>query len=147
MDVVGLGQVTKNISFYFIKYCFVLFFNLGIIWIYNLIWFIPLDFIKFGLQAVFHRSLHTVKPFEHIHRRLLASKQANASVAPLDMADEIANERRASSKPPLEPESTTDRSTVLEQVTQFGASFYSPYTDTLSHFTKLNPLLRRVELK
>lgn len=123
-------------------------FLLAIIWVYNIIWFIPIDFIKFGLQAVFHRSLHAVKPFEHIRRRLSKSKEAQASVMPMDEAERIAEERREylKQKPqqakPLEPIPVSCLPTKVDQITQTGSSFYSPYTDTLSALRAHNPLLR-----
>jgi len=115
-----------------------------------LIWFIPLDFIKFGLQAVFHRSLHTIKPFEHIHRRLIASKQAKATVVPLEVAEKDASYRRQRSKrlsqqeQPSEVTQTTNVPTKLDLLSRTGSSFYAPYTDTLSILRIQNPLLKPV---
>ncbi len=115
-----------------------------------MIWFIPLDFIKFGLQAVFHRSLKTIKPFEHIHRRLIAAKQTKGTVVPLEVADKDAGDRRERSKrlsqqkQPLEIKQATRISTKLDEFTQTGSSFYAPYTDTLSILRIQNPLLKPV---
>jgi hypothetical protein len=121
-----------------------------IVWIYNLIWFVPLDFIKFGLQAAFNRSLHAVKPFEHIHRRWIASKQAKGTVIPSEVLEKIIDERRQNLKQlyqqerPLEEKTTTCLPKKLDQVTQTGSSFYSPYTETLSFLRTQNPLLKSV---
>jgi len=120
----------------------------GIIWIYNMIWFVPLDFIKFALQAVFHRSLHAVKPFEHLHRRIIASKQAKGTVVPLEVAERYAIDRReylkqiSQHEQPLEPKAPSCLPSTIDQVTQTGSSFYAPYTDTLAALRTHNPLLR-----
>ncbi len=119
---------------------------------YNIIWFVPLDYIKFVLQAAFHRSVHAVKPFEHIHRRLIASRQAKATVVPLELAEKIVGDRRdalrilAQQERPLEPKQVTCLPRTLDEVTQTGSSFYSPYTETLSVLRKHNPLLRSVSI-
>jgi hypothetical protein len=87
----GLGQVKRHLIIWKIK----LHLNcLAIVLIWNIIWFIPLDFIKFALQAAFDRSVRTVRPFEHIHRRLIALKQAKTSVQPSNVVDQIIDDRR-----------------------------------------------------
>lgn len=119
-------------------------YSLGIVWIYNFIWFVPLDFIKFVLQASFNRSLHAVKPFEHIHRRLIASRQARA-VVPEGVAQDLIKERRVyMQQASLRQESVEEKPGVIDHVAEFGSSFYSSYTDPLSALRKLNPLLRRI---
>ncbi len=121
---------------------------LAIVLIWNIIWFIPLDFIKFALQAAFDRSLRTVKPFEHIHRRRIALKQAETTVLPSDVVEQIIDDRREHSKrlakqeQTLEVGETTSFATKFDQVAQAGSSFYSPYTDTLSVLRRPNRLLR-----
>ena len=116
---------------------------LGIVWIYNFIWFVPLDFIKFALQASFSRSLHAVKPFEHIHRRLIASRQAR-TIVPDGVAQDLIRERRVyMQQASLRQESVEEKPGALDKVAEFGSSFYSSYTDPLSALRKLNPLLRR----
>ena len=109
-----------------------------------MIWFIPIDFIKFGLQAAFHRSIHTIKPFEHIHRRLIASKQAKATVVPLDVAERAASIRREYSRQGSQKEGAVAAApqTRLDQIAETGSSFYSPYTATLSALRIHNPLLK-----
>ncbi len=112
-----------------------------------MIWFIPLDFIKFGLQAVFHRSLKTIKPFEHIHRRLIASRKAKGTVVPLGIADKDAGHRLERAKrlsqqeQPFQGRRGTRISIKLDEVSQSGSSFYAPYTDPLSILRIQNPLL------
>ncbi|CAF4876145.1 unnamed protein product [Rotaria sp. Silwood1] len=119
----------------------------AIVWIYNLIWFVPLDYIKFGLQAVFSRSLHAVKPFEHIHRRIIASKHAKATVIPLEIIQKIIDDRREQLRQLSQREEVHEvKPTAFDQFTQIGSSFYSPYTDTLSVLRKQNPLLRSISL-
>ncbi|CAF4146050.1 unnamed protein product [Adineta steineri] len=123
----------------------------AIIWVYNIIWYIPLDYIKFGLQAVFNRSLHAVKPFEHIRLRLLASKQAKGTVIPSDLIEKIIIDRRehlrqSQRQEPLATKPATYMTTKLDEFTQTGSSFYSPYTDTLSFLRKQNPLIKSVSL-
>ncbi|CAF0990420.1 unnamed protein product [Rotaria sordida] len=118
----------------------------AIIWIYNLIWFVPLDYIKFSLQAIFSRSLHVIKPFEHIHRRLIASKQAKATVLPLEIIQKTIDERREQLRQLSQREVREVKPTTFDQFTQTGSSFYSPYTDTLSALRKRDPLLRSISL-
>ncbi|CAF0885835.1 unnamed protein product [Rotaria sordida] len=118
----------------------------AIIWIYNLIWFVPLDYIKFSLQAIFSRSLHVIKPFEHIHRRLIASKQAKATVIPLEIIQKTIDERREQLRQLSQREVREVKPTTFDQFTQTGSSFYSPYTDTLSALRKRDPLLRSISL-
>ncbi|CAF3588766.1 unnamed protein product [Rotaria sordida] len=118
----------------------------AIIWIYNLIWFVPLDYIKFSLQAIFSRSLHVIKPFEHIHRRLIASKQAKATVIPLEIIQKTIDERREQLRQLSQREVREVKPTTFDQLTQTGSSLYSPYTDTLSALRKRDPLLRSISL-
>ncbi|CAF0900061.1 unnamed protein product [Adineta ricciae] len=115
----------------------------AIIWIYNLIWYVPLDYIKFALQAVLERSLHAVSPFEHLHRRLIASQ---GTVAPHDGLQRKTSDRREQRRQSQTEVSLTEASNVclpakFDQVTETGSSFYSPYTETLSVLKTLNPLL------
>ena len=125
-------------------------FFVAIIWVYNLIWFIPLDYIKFVLQAVFQRSVHAVQPFERIHRRLLAWRKAKGAVTPSDLVDKIIEERREQQRQisqtqqekPLEAKQGSYMSTKLEQVAVAGSSHYAPYTETLSVLLRQNPLTR-----
>jgi len=124
---------------------------LAIVWIYNLIWFVPLDFIKFGLQAVFNRTLHAVKPFERIHDHVIASKRSKRAIMPSETIDKIIDARRDYSRQLSQQEQqlevkTTCMPTTFDQMTQTGASFYSPYTDTLSVLKKRNPFLKSVSI-
>jgi hypothetical protein len=122
-------------------------FFLAIVWIYNLIWFIPLDFIKFGLQAMFSRSLHAVKPFDKSHHSFDSKKQSINLIMPTvtDSTIDInhsqpvlqdAAEDQGNSESHLESIMTT-----LDQFTQTGASYYSPYTETFSVLRSRNSLL------
>jgi hypothetical protein len=118
-------------------------FYLAIVWVYNLVWFVPLDFTKFGLQVAFNRSLHVVKPFEHIHRRLIASKQAKGTVIPIEMIAKIVGNRREQIRRLSEREEPKQASwftATLDEAAQTGSSYYSPYTETLSVLTQRNPL-------
>jgi hypothetical protein len=124
---------------------------LAIVWIYNLIWFVPLDFIKFGLQAVFNRTLHAVKPFERIHNHMIASRRAKRAIMPSETIDKIIDDHPGYSRQLSQQEQqlevkTTCMPTTFDQVTQTGSSFYSPYTETLSFLRKQNPLLKSVSL-
>ena len=124
-------------------------FFVAIIWVYNFIWFVPLDFIKFALQAVFHRSIHAVQPFERIHRRLLASRQAKGTVTPADMEKKAIEERRTQRKRTSRQEEALETKPIswipkkFEQATIAGSGLYAPYTETLSALKKQNPLLQQ----
>ena len=102
-----------------------------------------MDYIKFALQAVFERSLHAVSPFEHLHRRLMASK---GTVTPHGSLQRMTSERREQRRQsqvevPLAEDSNVCLPARFDQVTETGSSFYSPYTETLSVLKTLNPLL------
>ncbi len=64
---------------------------------------------------------------------------------PLEVVEKDAGDRRERSKrlsPQEQPLKV--KQTTLDQITQTGSSFYSPYTETLSVLRKQNPLLRQV---
>jgi hypothetical protein len=146
-------------------------FILAIVWVYNIIWFLPLDFIKFGLQASFDRDLHAVKPFNALQRRRISVKLPENAIVPIETPSPIVNARRKldrqitrqmtqqisrqmtrqisrqmSKEGGVDEDRVEEQSgsiiTTLEQLTQTGASFYAPYTDTLSALRRQNPLLR-----
>jgi hypothetical protein len=138
-------------------------FFLAIVWVYNLIWFVPLDFIKFGLQATFDRSIRAVQPFDRFQRRRVSIKVAENAVGPEETfsttlatrrqverqysrqvtRQSIEEEEIDKGQPSQLPESLI---TTLNHLTQTGASFYAPYTDTLSALRRQNPLLRSVSV-
>lgn len=129
--------------------------SLGIVWIYNLIWFIPLDYIKFALQAAFSGNLHVVKPFEHMRRRIRALKQTEATVVPMDQSEDRISNRSPPSKQASRPGefSGSQRGqrapTKFDGFTQRGASFYAPYTEPLSALSVLpmrTPLIKSTSI-
>ncbi len=64
---------------------------------------------------------------------------------PLEVVEKNAGDRRERSKRLSQQEQPLKvKQTTLDQVTQTGSSFYSPYTETLSVLRKQNPLLRPV---
>lgn len=71
---------------------------------------------------------------------------------PLDVAERLADERREHlrqvsreeqrQQQPLEAKESSRVSEKIDQFSQTGASFYSPYTDTLSFLRRQNPLIK-----
>ena len=102
-----------------------------------------MDYIKFALQACFGRSLRVIKPFEHIHRRLIAKRQARAAV-PDDVARDLIEQRRAYVQQiSLRSNAEEKQPTAFDYVTEFGSSFYVSYTEPLAALRKLNPLVQQ----
>ena len=91
------------------------------------------------------RSLHAVLPLEQLRRHLTSSGVRDNSIAPIAAASTSVSVRRQLSRPlsiaklddteNLEPQRGSMLPS-LDQLVQVGASFYSPYTESLSG---LNP--------
>ncbi|CAF1582274.1 unnamed protein product, partial [Didymodactylos carnosus] len=95
-----------------------------IVWIWNMIWFIPLDLLKFFLQASFARSFHAVKPIQRRDRA--GNTKADASLDEFEdvpkqsvMSDNLINTTKYSLQ-------------ALESLASTASGFYAPYTDFIS---------------
>ncbi|CAF1024705.1 unnamed protein product [Didymodactylos carnosus] len=104
----------------------------GIVWIWNIIWFIPLDLIKFCLQAIFAKSIHAIQPFNNrcrafcrrSHRQVQESSSDNNYPTLENLLKQTSNLER----------STDENDFLLTKFDEFsmtGANFYSFYTEPL----------------
>lgn len=135
-----------------IVYCFPSFICLiAIVWIYNLIWSVPLDFIKFGLQAVFCRNLKGIIPLDQLRRCLASRKMSTNTIAPAATTSTAVPLHRQLSRSvstatsdntenlELQPASILPE---LDHLARAGASFYSTYTEPLSALEHPKPLIK-----
>jgi hypothetical protein len=117
---------------------------------------------------MFNRDLHAVQPFNALQRRRISVKPAANIAVPVEtpsplqrqmspqMTRQISRQisRQMTRQLSKDREIDEDRSeqqpgaiiTALDQLTQTGASFYAPYTDTLSVLSHQNSLLRSMSL-
>ncbi|CAF4573941.1 unnamed protein product, partial [Rotaria magnacalcarata] len=114
-----------------------------IVWVYDIIWFIPLDFVKFGLQMAFARSLGGAKPFNGGCDNLFSKICKRSAVSPEHTVTIRRTSHRQSTRPSLNNgedistrlSSRLQRKSVIDKIDEFvelGASYYTPHADILS---------------
>ena len=126
-------------------------FVIAIIWVYDVIWFLPLDFIKFGLQVGFNRSFIGVSPFKQCCGIKFGSKkekQENVIVpetvipVPKAMPRQLSRQmslkyteiQKMAAAPPKLQRGVSRQKSVLQRIDEIGgagAGFYDPHMDIL----------------
>lgn len=151
---------SASFSFNGIQYVF---FFIAIIWVYDAIWFFPLDFIKFGLQIAFNCSFRIVKPFKQCcgsDCTIQRQRKENVIVpeteirAPKPIPDqllrqmsirytEIQKNTGASSRDqnPFTREKSVLRR--IDEIGEMGANYYSPHMEILSTLRHRQVMLGR----
>lgn len=118
-------------------------FIIGIVWVYDIIWFLPLDFVKFGLQMAFARSATGIKPFNQCHEGCLSKLCKGSAIAPENAtAVEIPSENpqprrlsRMSNDVAIQTPHHKRQKPILNKINElgeFGAPYYTAHTDILS---------------
>ncbi|CAF1301651.1 unnamed protein product [Rotaria magnacalcarata] len=114
----------------------------AIVWVYDIIWFLPLDFVTFGLQIAFARSPTAVKPFNQCCECCFSKICKGNAIAP----ENVTTIQITSHNPPVHQLSKINNDvatqiqshmqeksiTTINEIAEFDAPYYKPHTDILS---------------
>ncbi|CAF3487873.1 unnamed protein product [Rotaria socialis] len=115
---------------------------LAIVWVYDIIWFLPLDFVTCDLQIAFARSPTAVKTFNQCCECCFSKICKGNAIAP----ENVTTIQITSHNPPVHQLSkinndvatqiqshTQEKSiTKINEIAEFGAPYYKPHTDILT---------------
>lgn len=139
-------------------------FFIAIIWVYDAIWFLPLDFIKFSLQVAFNCSFSVVKPFKQCCGRKCSRKkkqQKNAvgpeSEIPIpkpvppqfirQMSIRYTEIQQKQAEATVNVQNLPKKEKgILKRIDEFGelgANYYSPHMEVLSTLRRRQVILGR----
>lgn len=138
-------------------------FPIAIIWVYDLIWFFPLDFIKFGLQIAFNCSFRAVKPFKQCcgwDCTIKRKRKENAIVpeteisVPEPIPDQLLRQmsirytemQKNTGVFPKDQKSPVREKSVLrriDEIGEMGANYYNPHMEVLSTLRHRQVMLGR----
>ncbi|CAF4125458.1 unnamed protein product [Rotaria socialis] len=114
----------------------------AIVWVYDIIWFLPLDFVTCDLQIAFARSPTAVKTFNQCCECCFSKICKGNAIAP----ENVTTIQITSHNPPVHQLSkinndvatqiqshTQEKSiTKINEIAEFGAPYYKPHTDILT---------------